>query len=235
MNFVVNDFSRSYIKFTRDREDTKEILGEILKKVSLLLAPYAPYISEYIYSEFGKESVHLSKWPKSENKKIDLDLEKEFRVMLEVIEKGLSERDREKVGLKWPLSKAMISGASLKDELTEIIKVQLNVKNLKIKSVGKEIEVKLDTKMTPELEAEGYAREVSRKVQAARKNASLVKEDRIKLSVVSDELKEILEGHKTFIMERVGAEEMVFEDGKYKFNEEVKIKGKVVKISFSKI
>jgi hypothetical protein len=59
-NFVINDFSRGYIKITRDREDTKEILKEVLEKVSLLIAPFAPYISEYIYSNFSKISVHLS-------------------------------------------------------------------------------------------------------------------------------------------------------------------------------
>jgi len=235
MNFTVNDFSRAYIKFTRDRDDTKEVLGEILEKVSLLLAPYAPYISEYIYSEFSKDSVHLSSWPKIDKKKVDENLEKNFKIMLEVLEKGLSERDREKIGLKWPLSKARVSGVSLEGELIEIVKGQLNVKNVKIKSSGKEIEVKLDTKMTPELEAEGYAREVSRKVQALRKKANLIKEDRIKLSVVNDELKNILERHKTFIMGRVGADEMVFEDGSYKHSEESKIKGKVIKIGLSKV
>ena len=119
--------------------------------------------------------------------------------------------------------------------LMEIVKTQLNVKELKIKYSGKEIEVKLDTEMTPELESEGYSREVSRKVQAARKDAGLVREDRIKLGVVSNELKAMLEGHKTFIMERVGATELVFEDGKYSNNFEDKIKGKVIKFGFNKI
>ena len=67
-NFVVNDFSRKYIKITRDREDTKEIIGEVLEKISLLLAPFAPYISEYIYSDFSKDSIHLSAWPKYNQK-----------------------------------------------------------------------------------------------------------------------------------------------------------------------
>jgi isoleucyl-tRNA synthetase len=234
MNFVVNDFSRSYIKFTRDRDDTKEVLGEVLEKVSLLLAPYAPYISEYIYSEFSKDSVHLSSWPKVDKKKVDDKLELQFCYLLEIIEKGLAERDREKIGLKWPLSKAVVSGAKIGDDLVEIVKTQLNVKSVSLKN-GKEISVKLDTRMTPELEAEGYAREVSRKIQAMRKTAGLVKEDRIKLSVVSSELQGMLEGHKTFIMERVGAAELVFEDGKYKHIEESKIKGKVINIMFSKV
>ena len=234
MDFVVNDFSRSYIKFTRDRDNTKEILGEILEKISLLLAPYAPYISEYIYNEFNEESVHLSKWPKVNKKDIDNDLESQFCYVLEIIEKGLSERDREKIGLKWPLSKATITDVKINKELLDIVKSQLNVKSVNLKA-GKEISVKLDTKMTPELEAEGYAREVSRKVQAARKNAGLIKEDRIKLSIVSNELKEMLEQHKTFIMERVGAKELIFQEGKYNHSEESKIKGKAIKIGLSKI
>jgi len=85
MNFTVNDFSRTYIKMTRDRDDTKEIMGEVLEKVALLLAPFAPYISEDVYQEFSKESVHLSKWPKSEGKLINDKLEEEFYVILEVI------------------------------------------------------------------------------------------------------------------------------------------------------
>ena len=73
--FIVKDFSRTYIKMTRERDNTKEILGEVLEKASLLLAPFAPYISEYIYSNFSKNSVHLSSWPKVDRKKIDSKLE----------------------------------------------------------------------------------------------------------------------------------------------------------------
>ena len=38
--------------------------------------------------------------------------------------------------------------------------------------------VELDTKMTAELEAEGYAREISRKIQDCRKKAGLIKKDK---------------------------------------------------------
>ncbi len=234
MDFVVNDFSRAYIKFTRDRDDTKEVLGEVLEKVSLLLAPYAPYISEYIYSDFNSESVHLSSWPKPDKKKVDGKLEENFKVMLEVIERGLSERDREKVGLKWPLSKAEVSGAKLNDDLVEIVKAQLNVKNIKSKASGKEVEVKLDTTMTPELEAEGYAREISRKVQAMRKNAGLVKEDKINLAI-SGEVADLAESWKELIVDRVGAVDIDFNEGDYDHIEVSKVKGKDLWIGFSKI
>ena len=38
---------------TRDREDNKEIVADVLEKVSLLIAPFAPYISEFVYHNFG--------------------------------------------------------------------------------------------------------------------------------------------------------------------------------------
>ena len=239
MNFVVNDFSRTYIKMTRDREDNKEILGEVLEKIALILAPFAPYISEDIYQVFNKKSVHLSDWPKSGRKLINEKAEKEFRVMLEVIEKGLAERDKNKIGLKWPLSKASVKGAEINNELKEIVKSQLNIKDVEIKT-GKEISIKLDTKMTPELKAEGYAREISRKVQASRKKEGLVKENKIKLAIiVDDDFKNIISGQEDFIVKRTNAKEILIneirDEKDYQSSFEEKIKDKKLKILFSKI
>jgi len=58
------------------------------------------------------------------------------------------------------------------DKIREIVKEELNIKELNFKPTsepGNYPEVTLDTNQTPELEAEGYAREISRKIQAARK------------------------------------------------------------------
>lgn len=214
LEFVVKDLSRGYIKMTREREDTKEVLGETLQKVALLLAPFAPYISEFIYSNFSKNSVQLEKWPKADKKKIDKILEKEFGNALSIIEKGLAERDKAQIGLKWPLPKATIVVRTKKpyEELKEIIKAQLNVKELEFKSPQtKENEsyeefIELDTNMTPELEAEGYARQVSRQIQAFRKKLGLNKKDKVKVQIVVDKnFKEILEIHKNFIKERTNS------------------------------
>ncbi len=238
MNFTVNDFSRTYIKMTRDRDDTKEIMGEVLEKVALLLAPFAPYISEDVYQEFSKESVHLSKWPKSEGKLINDKLEEEFYVILEVIEKGLAMRDKVQIGLKWPLASATINvDGGISEELQEIVMSQLNVKSLEIKK-SKEISVGLDTNLTPGLEAEGYAREISRKVQAARKNAGLVKSDKIKLGLeLPDELVKLVEVQLDFIKARTNSKELVVGEGQkgFKHVSEEKIKGKVIGVLFSKL
>lgn len=238
-NFVVNDFSRGYIKMTRDREDTKEIIGEVLEKVSLLLAPFAPYISEYVYQTFSKDSVHLSSWPKVDKKKIDVSLEDQFSIMFEIIEAGLRERDKEHIGLKWPIAKAnVVSKKVLDSKLLDLVKEQLNVKDVKTK-VGKILLVELDTTLTPDLEAEGYARNLSRSVQALRKKSGLVKEDFIELVIVSDKESELmLEEWEKFLKERTNAKKFSvankFSEAGYS-DEETKIKGKGFHIYLKKI
>jgi isoleucyl-tRNA synthetase len=217
MDFVSKDFSRTYIKIVREREDknVKEVVGEVLDKVSRLLAPYAPNITEIIHQEFGKESVHLSAWPKDDAKKIDKKLEEEFEIVMKIIELGLAKRDEAKIGLKWPLAKAKISGDFKLDKgLEGIIARQLNVKKVEMKK-GKELKVELDTKMTPELEAEGYSREFARKIQAERKNAGLKKGDIISLRVSCDKnLREMLNKNIHFLSERTNSNKIEFVDGK---------------------
>jgi isoleucyl-tRNA synthetase len=225
MNFVVKDLSRGYIKMTRERDDTKEILLEVLKKVSLLLAPFAPYMSEYIYSQFSKNSVHLSSWPKTDRKKIDKDLEKDMDTVLKVIEAGLAERDKAQIGLRWPLAKVEIKCEELSKELLEIIKSQLNVKKVILKK-GKEISVKLDTTTNPELEEEGYAREMSRKVQAFRKELGLAKKDKIELFIFTDEdFARILSKQKSFIKERTNSKKIsIVTTNKERFKKNISFK-----------
>ena len=101
------------------------------------------------------------------------------------------------------------------------------------------LNVELDTKLTPELEIEGYAREIARKVQAARKKAGLVKGDKIGLLIVTD-LK--LEEQQGFIKERTNARKILIkekiensEEKKYKSKQEAGIKGKNIKILFTKL
>ena len=158
--------------------------------------------------------------------------------MKQIIEKGLAQRDAEKISLRWPLSEIKIfvkSGFGI-DKFSEIIKSQLNVKEIKIMPAKEtELTVEINTKITPELEAEGFARELSRKIQSARKNASLKKEDRIIIAISSefnDKLKNQLENLK----EKIGAEEisLIKNKQKYDYSEEGKIKDKNFFFSFSK-
>lgn len=260
-NFLVNDLSRTYIQIIRDRADeTKELLEEILVGIIKLFAPIAPFTTEKIWQELREEnkveeeSIHLSLLPKLDKKKINENLENEFIIALNLIEKGLAKRDEAKQGLKWPLAKAIIIDPpiSLQKEILEIIKSQLNVKQIEITNIGKlpealdeerkitseekGDEILLDTTLTPELESEGFSREISRTIQAARKKANLVKIDEIELEIISD-FNEKLESQLEFIQERVGAKTISLEKSNKSFNhsEEGKIKDLAFKIKFNKV
>ena len=85
-NFVVEDLSNWYIRRARRRfwaeeltEDKKSVYAttyEILVGVAQLMAPFAPFISDEIYTDLtGAESVHLSFFPKSDADLIDEKVE----------------------------------------------------------------------------------------------------------------------------------------------------------------
>jgi len=221
-DFWLNDLSRKYVQIIRDRlfsddKSAKHILREIYIGLLKLSSPMVPFITEKIWQELKdkkivkEESVHLCSWPKSDKKRIDKNLEAKFDNTFKIIELGLAERDKIKIGLKWPLQKAtvFIKGKENLKETEEIIKNQLNIKSIDWKSPASkdtEFDLELDKTQTPELEAEGYARELSRHVQSFRKKLGLNKNDIIELVIITDkELKEILEKEKNFIKNRTNS------------------------------
>jgi isoleucyl-tRNA synthetase len=96
--------------------------------------------------------------------------------------------------------------------------------------------VYLNKVMTPELELEGYAREITRRVQQLRKDSNLNKRDVIEL-FISTELE--IDNFSDMIKEKCGASKVLFQEGSTfnKFDATVseKIKGKEVKIGFNKV
>jgi len=243
------DISRIYIRLTRDKSNENpllifETLKESFIKTLQMFSTICPLITEKIWQQLREngivkeESIHLTSWPKSNKKLINKKLEENFQIALEIIEKGLAIRDKEQIGLKWPLQKATVylpKEKKIQKEFESILLNQLNVKKIDFKS-GKEIQVSLETKLTPELEAEGFAREISRKVQAARKEASLVKKDLIELEIISG-FNDKLKIHEKSIKEKVGAKIIFFveEDKKFSHFQEGKIKEIKFKIRFNKI
>ncbi len=244
VDFWLNDLSRGYIQFVRDRlssddNEVKHVLNEVYLNILKLSAPFIPFITEKIWRELKErgivknESIHLEDWPKSEKKKIDEKLQKDFDIALKVIEKGMSERDLTKIGLKWPLLKAHIEmNEKISDEVKKIIEKQLNVKGIEMRKIdGNEINVKLHTQMTPELEAEGFSRELARKIQAERKNAGLKKGDMINLKIYCDEdLIVMFKANLEFLMERTNSKKIDFHSGGSTKAALIKIKDKNIGI-----
>jgi len=215
----IDDLSLVYIKQNRDRlnkgdKEAYKTLENVLEIFSKIIAPFMPFISEEIWqgltkNNFNKKnkSVHLETFPDFDEKLIDKKLIQEMNLIREIISSGLKTRDQIKIGLKWPLSKAIIFSKKLEKELEKIIETQLNVKNIEWKKANEQdLKVEFDTNINPELEAEGYAREISRQVQAFRKKLGLIKIDKIELFIVADnKLKSILEKQKDFIQDRTNS------------------------------
>lgn len=245
----VEDLSTWYIRRNRDRfndgdKDAKTTLKEVLSTFSKIIAPLMPFVAEMIYRNLGnKDSVHLQNWPEYDEKLINVKLETEMKQVKEIISIALRERDVKKLPLKQPLNKIIISIKEKEslEKYKEIFLEELNIKSLEFKlPVTKETEfaIELDTVITPELEAEGMAREIVRNIQAARKKANLIKEDLIELEIIFE--KDLTDNVKKFIVDetkRIGAKKISFAktNQKFDYSQEGKIKDSNYKVSFSKL
>lgn len=243
------ELSRTYIQLTRDKaaigtaKEKKVVLYTVYNTLisSLkLFAPICPFTTEAIYQNLRKEfklkeeSIHLSDWPKYNAKKINKKLEEDIETIKGIIQEILSQREKAQLGVRWPLKEVTITTektASIK-KLKHIIQLQTNIKNIKIKK-GKSL-IALNTTLTPELEAEGFSRELTRRIQNLRKKAGLQKSDNIELLIDSSY---DLTKWKKEIQNRVGAKSLEFSVPKkeYSSKSEETIKNKVFNIYFRKI
>ncbi|MBS3108491.1 isoleucine--tRNA ligase [Candidatus Woesearchaeota archaeon] len=206
---LILDLSRIYMQLTRDkinsdnleeRRNALHIIYKNLLNIIKLLAPITPYHSEHIYQgikgQFNnkKESIHLYEWPKYDKDYINKNVEDGMALAFNVIREALYKRETAKINIRWPLS--MLSVISNKEEcykslnnLKDIIKKQANVKEVEIKldeTLKEDMQIELDMILTSKLEQEGYAREITRRIQDLRKKIGLKKENRINLFIKSD-------------------------------------------------
>ncbi len=211
MNFIINDLSRTYIKIVRDRQDdgVNYALTHTLEVMCKLMAPLTPIMAEHIYHDMTGRSVHMEKWPKPG--KINEKLEETMNRTLEVIEAANLIRKEQNIKLRWPLEDLAVPKELA--EMSEIIKVMCNVKNVSFdkqdrprKNTG-EITIYLNTKITNELKEEALLRELLRDIQNERKKGGLVVTDSITLFIDNPEMKK----YEKEIMEKVGAKSVTFE------------------------
>jgi len=162
MRDFINDLSTWYLRRSRERiksgdEEAKKTFYYILKTLSKILAPFAPFVAEDIWlklkNEDEKESVHLETWPSLvsihpgarewvnglkifppmrlyDNSLVD-DMEK-CKIISTIVHEL---RQKVKLRVRQPLSKLCLFGSSFhtwtyKDSLIEILKNELNVKSI---------------------------------------------------------------------------------------------------------
>lgn len=143
-NFVVEDLSNWYIRRARRRfwaeeltEDKKSVYAttyEILVGVAQLMAPFAPFISDEVYTDLtGAESVHLSFFPKSDADLIDEKVEERMDLVRDMVALGRGIREKERIKVRQPLNEILVDGKyeALIEDLVPLIMEELNVKDVK--------------------------------------------------------------------------------------------------------
>ncbi len=188
----INELSTWYVRRSRNRPDCLPVLYQILKDFVVLVAPIIPYLSEDVHQNLSgtgsnfdtKNSVHLRDWPKFNDSLVDSKLEQEMDLVRKLTALGHRQRQIKGFRVRQPLASATLTSPSTQTspELETLLKEELNVKSLKWKK-GKDLDVELDTNLTPELTAEGEARDIVRQVQVLRKEAGLDLKAKITLSL----------------------------------------------------
>jgi isoleucyl-tRNA synthetase len=177
--FVMEDFSNWWLRRSRKRKESLELLRYIMLEIAKLTAPFIPFISEDIHTRLyrqnkkGKDtiSVHLQSWPKADMKLINDNLEKEMEEARAVVALGLAKRKEAQIKVRQPLASIKTKRVkSFAEGVEELIKEELNIKVVLYDAKLSEQAV-LDTKLTEELIREGYVRELMRQIQDMRKEA----------------------------------------------------------------
>ncbi|MDD6479686.1 MAG: isoleucine--tRNA ligase [Clostridium sp.] len=143
-DFVSEDLSNWYIRRNRrrfwahDLDTSKKAVYkttyDVLVGLTKLIAPVVPFISEEIYTALtNKESVHLAKFPKCDDKLIDEKIEEKMDLVRDLISLGRNVREETKIKVRQPISEAILDGKNknIIGDLTELIKEELNVKEIK--------------------------------------------------------------------------------------------------------
>ena len=252
----LDDASNWYVRRSRrrfwkseddgDKNDAYRTLHYVLVRLSYMLAPFTPFLAEELYHNLtgDNESIHLKDWlPAGE---IDNSMLRDMNALRTAVNDGLSKRASEGIKVRQPLASVKLINTISQDTpaevaqfLIDIAKDELNVKSVEIVTDSEfesaQPSVVYDLTITPELKREGLMREIVRHVQSARKQAGLQIDDRIILSISSDdsEISQAVGAFADVIKSETLAVELnsaADESEKY----DAKIEGKLVEISLKK-
>ena len=146
-SFVINDLSNWYVRLCRKRfwkgifnEEKKaayDTLFICLKEISIMMSPIAPFYSDMLYEDLcsAEGSVHLSLFPKHNNKLISSDLEYKMGLAQKISSLILSLRKKTKIKVRQPLQRVLIPSIgkefdSAIKEVESIIVSEVNIKTI---------------------------------------------------------------------------------------------------------
>ena len=166
---LIEDFtdqlSNWYVRRNRERFWAQELTDEkigayvtlyrVLTTLIKVAAPFTPFMTDEIYQNLvvgldknAPESVHLCLWPEVNEAEIDKKLEEEMSLAYKIVKLGRSARNSVNIKNRQPLSEMLISVDTLPKYYADIVKEELNVKNIEF---GAEMSKYVDFEIKPNL------------------------------------------------------------------------------------
>lgn len=247
----IDDASNWYVRRSRkrfwksdndaDKNNAYKTLHYVLVQLSMIMAPFTPFLAEELYQKLtGGDSVHLLDWPLVGH--VNELVLKQMHDTRTVVEQGLGLRMlksdvQQQVKLRQPLSSLSYTGDQLTPELESIIAEEVNVKEvINSHPADKDRKISIDKTVTPLLKSEGLAREIIRQIQNARKQAGLDVDDRINLSLVTNDpmLNQAIEQFGHIVQEETLANNLADDLKTTAFKTEITVDGLELKIGLEK-
>ena len=189
--FIINNLSQNYVPLTRneiwdDNENSLNrrlaiyaVLCEVLKVVDIMLHPLSPYLSDYLYVSCfpDRKSILLEDWPISDTSFVDIQVEKSFDRLREIVSLTNSARMSAKLKRRWPINSVWIC-SGVRDtfdleSVLDLLKIQMNVQDCKV------IRYRNDTKLHKILSLLGSEVPITPRIKLSKKNVGLKVKDNL--------------------------------------------------------
>lgn len=150
-NFVIDDLSNWYVRLnrkrfwmgdlTKNKKAAYQTLHTCLTTVSQLAAPLAPFYTDKLYldltkgNDYAGHSVHLERFPESNEAWIDKDLEEKMNIAQIISSLVHSLRKQHKIKVRQPLSRILIPMPDKHirkqiESMSRLIQTEVNLKKI---------------------------------------------------------------------------------------------------------
>ena len=140
----IDDLSNWYVRTSRRRfwegdPAALATLHECLYVVTLLMAPFTPFVTEEVWDalftddEDLPDSVHLADWPDVDEGLVDERLNAQMGLVRRLVDLGRAARAESRTKTRQPLARALVSASGWEDvpaELRDLVAGELNVGTL---------------------------------------------------------------------------------------------------------
>jgi isoleucyl-tRNA synthetase len=149
VDFVDDDVANWYVRQSRKRfydVDGAEnraafaTLHEVLVVTSRLLAPFAPFVTDWLHRELVGTSVHLAPYVRAEAGHVDSALETLMSGVRTLATLGRGAREQAGINVRQPLSRMVCVAPGIREEglreLLPVLAAELNIKSIELASSG---------------------------------------------------------------------------------------------------